>query len=110
MTRAETTERDVNKREQTIIRETRQEVNIVLTTSFLTRPTSLVGPPPSLPLNEESTPDTPFRGSSITVVTAIATATTRWVCHFPSEEEEEEEEAINEVFISSPSTTLAAMT
>ena len=77
MTGAETTERDVHKREQTTVRETRQEVNIVLTTLFLTRPTSLAGPPPPLPPNEESTPDTSFRGSSITVVTAIAIVTTR---------------------------------
>jgi hypothetical protein len=44
MTGAEAAERDANNREQVAVRETRQETNIALTASFLTRPTPLAGP------------------------------------------------------------------
>ena len=76
MTRAETTERDVNNREQTAAQETRQKANIVLETSLVTGPISLTGSPPSPP-NVESVPDTLPRGSAVAaVVTTVVIVTT----------------------------------
>ena len=84
MTDVETTERDVNNREQIITRETRQETNIILTTSFVTGPISLTGPPPLLPsppppplsADVENVLDTPFPGFAAVAVAIVTTNAT----------------------------------
>ena len=122
MTKAEITEYDVNKRE-----ETRQRADIALP----------VGPPSPFPFDVEDIPITPLRGSIVAVascaaalcvagprtavprvvaVTINVTTTTTTNQFFPTpqvgeyEEEEKEEEEKEEAFIPPPSTTPTAMT